>query len=304
MKGTCFFLLSFLVVASLVMANRAQAAEMSSVQTIQIGKYEVSVLNEKESEGDHYILVGASSEDIKKYIPGEKYPSSTNAFLVRTPNAILLVDTGYGTKLFQNMETLGVKPEDIDAVLLTHMHGDHIGGLLRDGKATFPKAKLYVAQKESDYWLNRENMKKAPAGRRPSFQKSMDTLAVYKGRTERFIPGELVKNGNEILPGIRASAAYGHTPGHTAFIVESEGKQLLIWGDLAHAMAIQMSLPNVGVIYDTDLPMAIATREAYLYFIAQEKIPVAGMHIPMPGMGTLKRDTETKNGYIFTPAKF
>ena len=304
MKGTYFFLLSFLVVASIAIGNRAQSAEMSSVQTMQIGKYEVSVLNEKESEGDHYNLVGASSEDIKKYIPGEKYPSSTNAFLVRTPNSVLLVDTGYGTKLFQNMEALGVKPEDIDAVFLTHMHGDHIGGLLRDGKTTFPKAKLYLAQKESDYWMNRENMKKAPAGRRSGFQKSIDTLAAYKGRTELFTPGEITKKGNEILPGIRASAAYGHTPGHTAFIVESEGKQLLIWGDLTHAMAIQMPLPNVGVVYDVDLPMAIATRETYLDFIAGEKMPVAGMHIPMPGMGTLKRDPGTPNGYIFTPAKF
>ena len=304
MKDICFFLLFFLITGSLAIGTHAQAAERSSVHTMKVGQYEVSVLNEKDSEGDPYILVGASSDDIKKYLPNGKYLSGANAFLIRTPGSVLLIDTGYGTKLFQNMETLGVKPEDIDAVLLTHMHGDHIGGLLREGKATFPKAKLYVGQKESEYWTNRENMKKAPAGSRSGFEKSIETLAAYKGRVERFTPGELTKNGNELLPGIRANAAYGHTPGHTAFTIESAGQKLLIWGDLTHAMAIQMPLPHVGVVYDTDLPMAIATREAYLDFIAQNKIQVAGMHIPMPGMGTLQRDSQTENGYIFTPEKF
>ena len=304
LKGIYFFLLSILTIASFATADCAHAAETISIRTTTVGKFKVSVLNEKESEGDSYILVGASSDDIKKYLPGGGYPSSTNAFLVQTPNSVILVDTGYGTKLFENMKALGVKPEDIDAVLLTHMHGDHIGGLLREGKTTFPKAKLYVAQKESDYWTSRENMKKAPAGRRSGFEKSIETLAAYKGRIERFTPGELTKNGTELLPGIRANAAYGHTPGHTAFMIESEGDQLLIWGDLTHAMAIQMPLPRVGVVYDVDLPMAIATREAYLDFIAKNKIPVAGMHIPMPGMGTLKRDSKTEDGYIFTPTTF
>ena len=305
MKGYPFFALCFSVVALFLWGHTAHADDSKTVESLQIGKMKISVLNERQSsDGNPSILLGASSQDIKRYIPEGGYASSVNAFLVKTPKSVILVDAGFGTRLFENMESLGVKAQDVDVVLLTHMHGDHIGGLLRDGKATFPKAKIYVAQKEHDYWLSEANMKKASGRERSGFQKSVETLAAYKGRVQTFAPTDLAKKGQELVPGVTAIAAYGHTPGHTAFMVESDGKRLLLWGDLTHAMAIQMPLPHVAVTYDVDAPMAIATREAFLKFIAREQIPVAGMHIPMPGMGTIKKDTATQNGYTFTPATF
>ncbi|MCL1822154.1 MAG: MBL fold metallo-hydrolase, partial [Prolixibacteraceae bacterium] len=104
-----------------------------------------------------------------------------------------------------------------------------------------------------------------------------------------------------LLPGICALAAYGHTPGHTMYLVESENEKFLIWGDLIHAMAIQMPYPEVAVTYDIDPVQAVKSRQETLKFIEKNKIPVGGIHIAFPGMGKISQND--KNGYVFTPLK-
>ena len=301
MKGNVWFvgciaaagLLSFLL--GLCLEERAFAVE--GVRTYKVGEFDISLLSEGQSDGNNSNLIGADEEMMKKYVPNGTYPTAVNTFLIRTPDRLVLVDTGFGRELFKNMKSLGVEAEQIDAVLLTHMHGDHIGGLLVDGKAAFPKAKLYLAQQEHDYWTNEEIMKTFPENRQGGFKNSQAAIAAYSAAVELFSPTGLGA-GSELLPGVTPAAAFGHTPGHTVYMVESGTEKLLIWGDLTHAMAIQMPVPEVAMTYDVDPEMAVASRLAVLKYVSENKIPVAGMHIPHPAVGSV---APSNGGYAFEP---
>jgi glyoxylase-like metal-dependent hydrolase (beta-lactamase superfamily II) len=290
------------VTATLLLSTgtRGIGAELPNTCTVKVGAFEVSLLSEGQSDGSGANLIGADEATMKKYAPGGTYPTAVNAFLLRAPDRFVLVDAGFGRELFTNLKKLGADPEQIDAVLLTHMHGDHIGGLLVDDKTAFPKAKVYLARQERDYWASEEIMNTFPEDRRGGFQNAQKVLASYGDAVQTFEPGELGATSELLLPGIGAVAAFGHTPGHTLYMVESEGAKLLIWGDLTHAMAVQMPEPGVAMTYDVDPQMAVVSRLAVLKYVADEKIPVAGMHVPYPGIGTVA--AASAEGYTFTPA--
>jgi glyoxylase-like metal-dependent hydrolase (beta-lactamase superfamily II) len=123
------------------------------------------------------------------------------------------------------------------------------------------------------------------------------------GSFDAITPGTLENGGAEVIKGIYAIAAYGHTPGHTMFMVESDGEKLLIWGDLAHAMAIQMPRPGISMTYDADPVAAAKVRIAVLDYVAENEIPVAGMHVAYPGIGRVSKDPENSGGYKFIPKR-
>jgi glyoxylase-like metal-dependent hydrolase (beta-lactamase superfamily II) len=257
--------------------------------TSTVGSFEVNMLVENTGPGRPGILLGISPAQLEKYAPGGNFQSETNTFLIRGNGRVAVVDTGFGGAIFDHLKKLGVSPADVDTVLITHMHGDHIGGLQKDGRALFPNAKVYVAKQERDYWLGARNDPGARAA-----------LAPYGGRVETFLPGKFDADPPELLPGIRAVAAFGHTPGHTLFLLESGGRKFLIWGDLMHAEKIQFPLPSISVTYDTDPAAAAASRLEVLQYAARNNIPVGGMHLVYPAVGTVRADGE---GYAFTPAK-
>jgi glyoxylase-like metal-dependent hydrolase (beta-lactamase superfamily II) len=267
------------------LAGEADAAEraVKNVYKTKVGGFEVYMLSEGQRDSDASILTGASSSDVKKFIPSGSYPSAVNAFAVRTPDGVILIDTGFGRELFGNLSSVGVSPDDVGLLLITHSHGDHIGGLVKNGLPSFPKAKVYIARREFEWSSAVRN-----------------ALGGYVG-VELFTPGPLAERGTEIIGGVRAIAAYGHTPGHTIFLIESLGERLLIWGDLTHAMAIQMPRPDVSVTYDSDPAEAAEIRKAVLDFALREGIPVAGMHVAYPAVGRLERDGENQGGYKFVP---
>ncbi|MDR0451944.1 MAG: MBL fold metallo-hydrolase [Treponema sp.] len=260
----------------------------TNIFSYRLGRFDVYTLVENRGPGRDSVLIGASAEAVRRYL-GSSFQSEVNTFLIRAPGRTVLVDTGFGTTLFESMKTLGVDPAGIDAVLLTHMHGDHIGGLQKDGKPLFPNAKLYLARQERDYWT-RTNINRG----------AVSALAAYEGRVEAFLPGELGSAIRDLLPGIKAVAAFGHTPGHTAFQVESDGKRLLIWGDLMHVEGIQFPLPDVSVTYDTDPQAAAATRKRILAYAASNNIPIAGMHLLYPAIGSVRAQD---GGYRLIPAE-
>ena len=259
----------------------------TDVFTYNIGNIQISTLSESQGNGNTGILIGATPEMIKEYLPDGTFPNAVNAFLVKTPDKTILIDAGFGRKLFHNLKSLNTSPEQIDIILLTHMHGDHIGGLLKDGEITFPNADLYISQPEYDYWMKGDHTSQ------------QNVINAYKNKLNLFSPNELSNNHIPLLPGVFALAAYGHTPGHTAFLFKFDKQQLLIWGDLTHAMKIQMPYPDVTVTYDVDPELAIKYRKPILEYVTKNNIPIAGMHIAFPGMG--KISSNHKKGYEFTP---
>lgn len=279
----------------------ALAAEIERAHTHHVGNIEVILLPEMENESSSDLLIGADEAMLKEYLPGGLYQSAVNVFLIRNGDKNILVDTGFGKNLFRHLENFGAKPEDINAVLITHMHGDHIGGLLKDEQAAFPNANVYIAEQEIAYWGNLEEMGRQPENRQGGFKNAQNVLAALTDKLQAFSPTPLQTFFNdeplELLPGIYPVAAFGHTPGHTAFLLKSLDQQILIWGDLTHAMAIQMPVPQIALTYDVDPQMAINTRLQILEYISNANIPVAGMHIPQSGMGTL---TAKDTSYIFT----
>jgi SagB-type dehydrogenase family enzyme len=260
-----------------------------NIFTFNLGQFKLSTLAEKMGPGNPKILIGATPELIQKYLPNG-FQSQVNAFLLQTPGKNILIDAGLGRgDLLKNLESLHVKPEQINVILLTHMHGDHIGGLLADDKKVFPNADLYIAQPEYDYWMNSDN------------KLAHTILDTYKTRLKLFQPEALGSKKQNIFSGIQGIAAYGHTPGHTAYLLESGSSRLLVWGDLTHVTAVQLPHPELAVTYDTDAKQAIASRKKLMEFAAKNKIPVAGMHVASPAVGAIQAEGQ---GYVLslTPA--
>ena len=265
------------------------AQDNPNIFTYKTGDIELILLSEGQRVGGSETLIGATQEMLAEVAPDGKIPGATNAFLLKIEGKNILIDSGYGRELFKNLESVGVTSDKIDIILMTHLHGDHIGGLLQDGNVTFPNAELYLAQPEYDHFIGQEGIRKV--------------IEAYGARLRLFMPEQLgnsVKPLDDSLPYIKGVATYGHTPGHTVYLVELNGKSLLIWGDLTHSMAIQMPYPQVAVTYDNSKEDAIACRIKILEFVSASGTPVAGMHIPFPGIGTV---TGVGNGYRFESVK-
>lgn len=234
------------------------------------------------SEGSTKLLIGAGPEDLERAAKPGALKNSINAFVVKLNGKTILFDAGLPEKMSAGMlpalEAAGLKVDDIDAIVITHFHFDHVGGLLRDGKKVFPRAELYVPRVEVDKWSD--------AG--------TEFLVAYQPYTIVF------ESDKEFLPGVTSRAAYGHTPGHTVFLLESEGGKLLILGDLIHIPGVQLANPDVAVTYDVDPVKAVAARRKIFDWAADEKLPVAAMHMPFPGWGVLSKDGK---GYGFAEFK-
>ncbi|MDR1859769.1 MAG: MBL fold metallo-hydrolase [Bacteroidales bacterium] len=276
----------FLTVALFVGAfgGMALAQDAERLYSVKCGAITITVLPEGDHDGNAGILVGADNALVSRYIPEKKFPQGMNAFLVQVDGKNCLFDTGLGRKLFANLDKAGIAPDQIHAIFLTHMHGDHIGGMLRDDQPAFPHATVWLAEKEYSYWKDSDN------------RLALKVLEAYKARIKLFTPAELNGHLHELTAGVTAIAAYGHTPGHTAYLLQSKKDKLLLWGDLTHAMAVQMPHPEIGVTYDVDVRTATATRQTFLKYIAVKRLPVAGMHIPYPAVGIV---TAAATGYKF-----
>lgn len=281
------FFSSFL--ANNIHAQEQEFSKQKNVITFAVGSYEITTLSEGQDNGDTKILIDASPGMLEKYAPEGKFPTATNAFLVKTPDKTILIDAGYGRKLFENLQSRGVTAEKIDVILITHMHGDHIGGLLKDGSAAFPNAEIYIAKAEYDYWMS--DLAKGGG------VQARTVIKAYQEKLQLFVPTEIETGGYELFPGVKAIATCGHTPGHTVFLIESDSAKVLVWGDLTHAMAVQMSHPEIAVTYDIDPRQAIVSRKKIFDHVATNKIPIAGMHIPFPAVGRVEKTTDGKYSF-------
>lgn len=225
--------------------------------------------------------------------------TAINTFLIQGPSGTVLIDTGGGSllgptagRLTEGLSAAGVSPGDIDVVLMTHLHIDHVGGLLTaDGAPAFANADLLVAEPEAAFWFDPATAAAAPEAARPSFDLAVRMTAPYGPRLRRFGAGAPV-------PGIEAVPLYGHTPGHTGYALGSGGDKLLIWGDVFHMPDIQSRRPGAGIPFDSDPAMAIATRQRILEIAARERFLVAGMHMHFPAFARVAADGD---GYAVQP---
>jgi glyoxylase-like metal-dependent hydrolase (beta-lactamase superfamily II) len=232
-------------------------------------------------------------EVFKKYAPSGSTPSPILAFLLRSPEGAVLIDAGLGGGAVEKvLKEIGVAPEEISLVLLTHLHGDHLGGLMVDGRLIFPKAQIRLSREEHDFWLDEANVAEYP-DRRGNFDLARQILPAYGDRVKPFEFGE------KIALGLTALAALGHTPGHTVYFLEAE--QMLFWGDLIHAAALQFTRPDISPRYDLDPEAAAATRLEFLELSVKDGLVVAGAHLPFPGLGRVTAAPGEASAFVFTP---
>jgi glyoxylase-like metal-dependent hydrolase (beta-lactamase superfamily II) len=229
---------------------------------------------------------------------------SINCYLIDTGARRILVDTGAGElfgsaagHLVENLRAAGYGPQDIDAILLTHIHGDHSGGLSVGGQPVFPNAVVYVDQRDPALWLSEEAAAKAPAARRPTFAQSHQTVdpVARAGRLRTF------DGATELFPGVRSVPEPGHTPGLSGYMIESRGQRLLLWGDVVHAAEVQFKDPTVTIEYDVDPSAAVATRRQVLGDAARQGYLVGGAHLSFPGLGHVRAEG---SGYAWAPAPY
>ena len=201
---------------------------------------------------------------------------------------------GYLTKSLNNA---GYKPEQIDAVLITHIHPDHTGGLMDRDKMVFPNAIIYISKPEVAFWLTDESKNKAPEGLKFLFENAELKVGPYlkAGKVKTF------EYGGELFPGIRPIASAGHTPGHTFYALESKGQKLIFWGDIMHAASVQLTDPSITIQYDVDPTAAASQRKKAFTEAAKYGYWVACDHVSFPGIGHLRTDGSK---YIWVPVNY
>ncbi|MGE0563339.1 MAG: MBL fold metallo-hydrolase [Pseudolabrys sp.] len=227
--------------------------------------------------------------------------------VVNTGKHVVLFDTGNGTlardnealkgrvpdgHLVERLAQAGYKPEDIDVICFTHCHPDHIGGHISAGKIVFPNARYALAAAEFDYWKKNEGVSEARKPTQMQFTKLVAPLA------EKCT---FLKPGDEVVPGIRAVDAAGHSAGLTAYHIESAGKNLLLWADTCLHYVCGIQRPEWTIGFDDDQQKAVATRKRILAMTHAEKMMVVGFHMPFPSIGWIDK---TGNDYRWMPATY
>lgn len=274
------------------------------VHHLQLGEAVVTALNDGQFEGETPWVVGLPGDAAETLLRDSFRPLplriTVSCFLLRIGGRLVLVDAGGGGAMGhllghapERLAALGIAPEAIDTVLVTHCHVDHVNGLLdASGAALYPRAELFISAGETGFWLDPDVQARAPEGAQMYFGMAQRALAPYRGRMQ------VVGDAAEVLPGITSVLLPGHTPGHTGWRIESGGESLLIWGDIVHLPGIQFARPEAGMAFDSDADQARATRAKALDMVASERILLAGMHLDFPTFGHVRRAGQA---YAFEP---
>lgn len=239
-------------------------------------------------------FLGATKEEIGKLLT-DNFLSPTSVVLeqnspvVNTGKNLVLFETGMGAqkmfgpttgRLIQSLKEAGIRPAQIDSVVCSHAHIDHIGGLVdARNRKLFPNATVYISQADFDFWTDDKDPKK----NKDFVAHARKNLLPYRDRIK------FIKDGEEFLPGITAMSAPGHTVGHMVFMLSSEGKQLSLIGDLTHHQVLLVERPRLEFAYDTDPKQSAATRVRYLDMFAANKTPILAYHFPWPGYGYMSK---------------
>lgn len=231
----------------------------------------------------------------------EFMPIPLTVIVLKIGGKYIMVDAGSGvgqwqanaTNLPANMRAAGIDRSQIDTILISHFHPDHVWGLMEKGTnaAVFPNAELVVNAVEYNWWTEPGRVEKLPEGRRAAGKRIAEVFPTWKN-------WKLVGKDAEVVPGVRLVEAFGHTPGHSAFLVTSGKDQLMVSNDTMYVPALLAPHPDWMGAYDQDGPTAITTRRALVDRVIADKIAICGAHFPFPGAGTFVKDG---NAYAFTP---
>jgi glyoxylase-like metal-dependent hydrolase (beta-lactamase superfamily II) len=276
---------------------------------LQVGDLEVTALWDGTASFDPHWLKGKTTIDgVVKAMHEDAHvlDAADTGFLVNTGKQLILVDAGSGTwfgggalgRMAGSLRSAGYSPEQVDLVLITHLHSDHIGGLTtQDGQRVFPNADVYVAKEDSDFWLSPEIAAKAPKEAQQFFPAAQAIAAPYikAGKWHPFSGSGPIIDGMQVVP------LHGHTPGHTGYEFSSKGQTILFWGDTIHAQRVQLQHPGVTVVFDIDPAAAAATRKRLLPMLASEDVVIAGPHMLFPSLGRLHK---AGSGYSWAPVSF
>jgi glyoxylase-like metal-dependent hydrolase (beta-lactamase superfamily II) len=276
---------------------------------VQLGQTELLALNDgvlRRPLGEEFVR-NAPLESVKALLASQGLPTDYidvpyNTYLIVDQGVRILMDTGFadngppGTgRLSAHLNQAGLRLEDIDVVLISHFHGDHISGLRRkDGSLTFPNAKVWVPQPEFDYWMSDERMVAAPQAARGGFLNVRRVFsAMPTQQLHRFEPGA------ELMSGMRSIAAFGHSPGHTLFQWKAGAEGFTYMADASHYPALFVRNPDWQVQFDMDAESARQSRRVALQRAVDQGGLVGGFHFPFPGWGRIAPEG---NGYVFQPA--
>lgn len=307
---------AFLVLAAsgtLIPAMSHAAAPMAASQApgyfrMMLGAFEVTALSDGTLDLPVDTLLSADARQTRADVASlhleVPLETSFNAYLINTGEKLVLIDTGggalFGSRLGQlarHIEAAGYQASQIDEVLLTHLHSDHIGGLMSDGQPAFANATVRADGRESGYWLSAEARRHAVANDLQFFDAAAAMLTPYiaAGKYQPF------KAGSQIVPGISAVSADGHTAGSTVYLIESKGRRLLLIGDLIHVGPVQFKRPDVTIEFDVDRNAARATRVDVFRRAAVSGDLLGGSHLPFPGLGRLQAEGK---GYRWLPVDY
>ena len=302
------------VIAAAAPGLARAAAPLSGKQApgfyrFKLGDFEVTILH----DGERTFAMPASfvtnvqpAEALaaagEAFMPPGKVTVPFNPTLINTGSKLVLIDTGNGPdgalgQLFPNLAAAGVHPGDIDVVILSHLHPDHINGLrTADGSIAFPNAEIIAPQNDWAFWMDDDNAAKAttPVDKN-YFAVARKTLAGTGDRIGRY------NWGREVAPGITPTATPGHTPGHTSFVVTSAGRSMLVQSDVTNIPELFLRNPDWHVAYDHDPEMAQVTRHKFYDMAASEKMLVAGYHFAFPSAGYVEK---AGNGYRLVPVSW
>ncbi|KQT77894.1 MBL fold metallo-hydrolase [Methylobacterium sp. Leaf466] len=239
-------------------------------------------------------------------LPPDRFKPGFTPILVDTGRERVLFDTGNGEvgfvkrpaggRLAERLRAAGHDPGGIDHVVLTHCHTDHIGGLMEAGRPAFPNATIAVGAAELDFWTKDARLGSAPEG-----NEHTSALVVRSHLVPQVARIRTIRPGEEVVPGIAAVAAPGHTPGHLAYHVESAGRRMLIWGDCAHHEVTSLARPDWHALFDMDKAMGAATRRDLYGMAAADEILVAGYHTAFPSLGYV---VAMGTGYRWIPVSY
>lgn len=278
-----------------------------TVSRVKLGAFEVTtILDGAVTFGGPYPVFGgnAPKEDVQalaaaNHLPTEKMEISFTPTLVNTGKELILFDTGNGAaarpgrgNLVQGLAAAGYTPGDVDIVVITHMHPDHIGGIMENGVPAFPNASYVTAAAEYDFWSPEERL----SGPTARVSKMVHASLVKLADKTRYI-----RPGDAVASGVEAIDASGHTPGQMAFHIESEGARLMLIADVANHFVLSLQRPDWHLSFDMDKVAAATRRREILGMIAADGVPFIGYHMPFPALGWLAPQGE---GYRFEPASY